>query len=41
MQWFVCLGYQVMDDVAEHFGTKRLLAKWVAKGATYARTLPP
>jgi len=32
MQWFVCLGYQVMDDAVEHFGTKRLLAKWVAIG---------
>jgi TfoX/Sxy family transcriptional regulator of competence genes len=26
---------------AEHLGTKRQLAKWVALGARYAKTLPP
>jgi TfoX/Sxy family transcriptional regulator of competence genes len=26
---------------AEHLGTKRQLAKWVAIGAAYAKTLPP
>jgi hypothetical protein len=26
---------------AEHLGTKRELAKWVAVGTVYAMTLPP
>jgi hypothetical protein len=30
-----------MDDVAEHLGTKRPLANWVAVGTTYAKTVPP